>query len=700
MQLKTARSIRFKRQAEAAECGLTCLAMIGEALGLPVDLPDLRRRFSIGLRGSTLHQVIQIASLIGLDSRAVRVEPEDLGELSTPCVLHWDMNHFVVLESVSRGRYVIHDPAVGMRVMSAVQVGKHFTGVALELQSAEPISTAPPPARIRLSHLTGRVTGLRSAIARIVLMALALEAFSVFGPLIGQIVIDESVSTGDLGVLVQIGVGFVCLLVIQVALSFGRSWMILALSQQLATTWKSNVFSHLVRLPMVFFEQRHLGDIATRFGSVDAIQRTVTTTAIEGLIDGVMASIALAIMLRYSPLLTGVVLAATLLYCLLRWALYRPLAVASEEAISCTAEEQTTFLETMRAIMPIKLFGRESERHARWFNRVVEVRNRSYRVKLLGIYFTVANSLVFGLENIAVFCIGAYLAAGAGDGTPPTLTVGMLFAFVSYKLQFISRITRLVDHLTDLTMLGLHRERLADIALESPELDKRAAQPNHGGTPVRIELKDVSFRYGELEPWILRNVNLTISEGDSIAITGPSGAGKTTLVKLLLGLLEPTSGQILVGDQDIRKYGLANYRAMIGTVMQDDVLLTGTLAENISFFDTGSDMDKVVACAQVAQIHQEIEAMPMAYQTIVGDLGSGLSGGQKQRILLARALYKAPKLLVLDEATSHLDLANERTVNAALSERSITKVFVAHRPDTIASARAVFSVAGGLVAAH
>jgi ATP-binding cassette subfamily B protein RaxB len=387
-------------------------------------------------------------------------------------------------------------------------------------------------------------------------------------------------------------------------------------------------------------------------------------------------------------------------YALLRWASYRPLRDAAAERLVVAAKESNHFLESLRAIQPLKLFGHEEERRSRWQNLIVEVQNRDVRTARMNIGFATANSFIFGVENLLVFWLGAKLVMGSQTGGAEAFTIGMLFAFVAYKAQFTGRTSALINYAVELKMLGLHAERLADIALTPPERDTPAgALPEHDLAHLSpsLELRDVSFRYGEGEPWVLRHASFKLEAGQSVAVTGPSGAGKTTLLRLMLGLLPPTEGEVLYGGVPVRQLGLANVRRRIGTVMQEDVLLTGGLADNIAFFDTQPDPARVEACARLAQVHDEIVRMPMGYHTLVGDLGTGLSGGQKQRVLLARALYKQPRVLALDEATSHLDLGNERAVTQALAHMRLTRLVIAHRPETIAGAQRVVQVRDGAV---
>jgi ATP-binding cassette subfamily B protein RaxB len=316
--------------------------------------------------------------------------------------------------------------------------------------------------------------------------------------------------------------------------------------------------------------------------------------------------------------------------------------------------------------------------------------NAGLATRKLEILFSVLHRLLFGLERVAVVWVGALLVMDQ------RFSVGMLFAFVAFKEQFALRVSALIDKGVELRMLRLQGERLADIVLAAPEdmgVPRLADRPAEAG----IELRGVSFRYADNEGDVLRGVNLSIEAGESLAIVGPSGCGKTTLLKLILGIHGPQTGEVRVGGMPLAQLGLAQWRAMVGTVMQDDALLTGSVADNICFFDAVPDLDWMVECARMAAVHDEIEALPMGYHTLVGEMGSSLSGGQQQRLLLARALYKRPRVLLLDEATSALDVERERVVNQNIRRLALTRVIVAHRPETIASASRVVVLQDGRV---
>jgi ATP-binding cassette, subfamily B, bacterial CvaB/MchF/RaxB len=687
-------------QTENRECSLACLAMVCSAHGLKIDLFDLRSRFPVSLKGATLQQLMGHASALNFTTRPLRLEVQELSQLQLPCILHWNLNHFVVLKKVARSHIVILDPAVGERRLKMDEVSRSFTGVALELTPNADFEATDQRKQVKLSALTGKVLGLKRSLFQIFGIALALQLFAIASPLLNQLVVDDAIATYDKDLLTVLVIGFAVLLLIQTLLGLARSWMVMVLGMSLSLQWVSNVFSHLVRLPVDFFEKRHLGDIVSRFGSVGAIQRTLTTSVIEAVLDGMMSVAALGMMLLYSPTLTAVVLVAVAAYALLRWAAYRPFRDASSERLIVAARENTHFLESLRAIVPLKLFGREQERRARWQNLLIEVQNRDVRTAKMGIAFSTANTFIFGLENLIVLWLGAGLVmqttTSAGSQGHTLFTIGMLFAFISYKSQFTGRLTALINFAVDIKMLGLHAERLADIALAEPEKDDLPDNSLEHLAP-RIELRNVSFRYGEGEPWILKDTSIVLEPGTSVAIVGPSGCGKTTLLKIILGLRKPVEGEVLYGGLPVRQLGLHNYRRLIGTVMQDDTLLAGSILDNITFFDVQADPARAEACAKLAAVHADITRMPMGYQTLVGDMGSSLSGGQKQRVLLARALYKQPKVLALDEATSHLDIANEKLVTQELARMQITRIIVAHRPETIAGAQRVVVMQDGKV---
>jgi ATP-binding cassette, subfamily B, bacterial CvaB/MchF/RaxB len=686
-------------QTEAAECGLACLTMVAAAHGLDTDLPTLRRQFSVSMKGVTLAEMVRMAGALNLGARALRAEPLQLAQLQRPCILHWDLNHFVVLVGFQRGSALIHDPAHGLRRVKPEELSRRFSGVVLELQPNPGFVRARQRQRQRvtLRELLGPVSGLRRSLLQIGLLALALEFFVLLTPFLMQWVVDGVLVSADTDLLATLGIGFGLLVLIQVATAAARAWAVLVLSSTLNLQWLVNVFTHMLRLPVGWFEKRHAGDIWSRFGSVQQIQRTLSTHFIEALLDGLLVLLTLALMAFYSLQLTAVAMGAVTLYALLRWAFFRPLREAHEEALVFEAKQNSHFLESLRGVQAIKLFNAQAGRRQRFASLVVDTMNAGIAIRKLDLLFSVMHRGLFGLERVAVIWLGALLVLDQ------RLSVGMLFAFFAYKETFALRMSSLVDKIVDLRMLRLQGERLADIVLAEPEGQANNAPPALTAEMVAalspsIELRDVGFRYADGEPPVLQGVNLRIEPGESVAIVGPSGCGKTTLLKLMLGVHAPTSGEVLIGGVPLQKLGLDAWRDMVGGVMQDEPLFSGSVADNISFFHPEPDIEWLQHCARLAAVHEDILAMPMQYNTLIGELGTALSGGQKQRLLLACALYKRPRILLLDEATSHLDVDRERSVNHAVRALALTRVIVAHRPETIASATRVVALHEGRVA--
>ena len=679
-------------QTEGAECGLACIAMVASYWGHKIDIPNMRRHFSVSMKGVTLKGLMAMAGSLSLQTRPLKLDLQHLPELKLPCILHWDLNHFVVLKSISARHVDVHDPAVGERRIAMDEFAKHFTGIALELVPTAQFQPKRERQQFSLFSLMGHVVGLRRGLFHILALGLALQVCALIAPFYMQWIVDEALLTSDRDLITVLGCGFLLLVLLQAAIGAVRSWVTTVLSTSLNLQWLGNAFAHLLKLPLPYFEKRHTGDIVSRFSSIQQIQASLTTQFVEGIVDGVLVLGTLGMMLLYSTRLAAVACIAVLLYALLRWAIFRPLRDANSEEIIHAAKQQSHFMETVRGMQSIRLFGRSEERRAGWMNSLADEFNAQLRIAKLSVSYQTANTLLFSGERVIVIWLAA-LAVLSNE-----FSIGMVFAFISYKDQFSQRLASLIDKVFELRMMRLHGERVADIIFAEAERDDEMAELDASNILPSIEIKNLTFRYSDSESEVIRDLNLSIPAGQCIAITGPSGCGKTTLIKLLLGLLTPTAGEIRIGDVPLHTLGLSNYRNMLGTVMQDDSLFAGSIADNISFFDSIVNMQRVYQCAELAAIAAEIAAMPMAFNTLVGDIGTGLSGGQKQRILLARALYKNPKILVLDEATSHLDVWNELAVNQAIHKIPLTRLIVAHRSETIQMAQRVIVLHNGQVA--
>lgn len=679
-------------QNESAECALACLTMICKFHQKDVSLAGLRRLLGSSVRGARLSNLVQMAGQLGFESRALRAELDYLRHAQTPCVLHWDLNHFVVLKRVRKDSVEIHDPAIGLRRLRLDEISRHFTGIILELSPSASFEPVAVKDSISLRALTGKVFGAKRVLLQVLVLAFVIEILALALPFHLQTVMDTVLLTGQSSLLTTLAFAFLTLIIVSSALSFARAYIISWLGASIQSQWTSNLFGHLLNLPTAFFERRSIGDLLSRFSSIHSIQSVVTGSFVEAVLDGLMATLALGILLWYSVSLTVVVAVSFLLYLSVRWIMYRSQWLVNEELLVCLARQQTEIMESIRGIQTIRLAGKRSERLSRMANMTNDAADRSMRGQRLSLVFGIISQRLSDAERVILVTAGAYLVMKG------SLSVGMLVAYLAYSFQFSSKAKSLADKLVDFRMLRLHAERISDIALEPPE---RNTARRRTGSPLEphINVRNLGFRYADTEPWIFRGINIEIREGESVAIVGPSGCGKTTLIKVIMGLLEPTEGAVEVGGVDIRDVGLDAYRAMIATVMQDDILFSGSIADNISLFDESSDLDDIIEAASKAELHRDIMAMPMGYETLVGDMGSALSGGQRQRVVLARALFRKPKILFLDEATSHLDPAREKAIDLQIRREKMTRILVAHRPGTIESADRVISISDEPLAA-
>jgi ATP-binding cassette, subfamily B, bacterial CvaB/MchF/RaxB len=678
-------------QSEAAECGLACLAMVASYHGRKIDLGTLRRRFPPSLRGVTLRGLMNTAASLNLSTRALRLEPSQLAELQTPCILHWKMVHFVVLVRATANRIVVHDPAVGERTYRLDEVGERFTGVALELTPTSEFEPVHEEVTLRIRDLWTYSRGLVQSGLVVLLLSVLLQLAMLLTPLYTQLVVDKAVAQQDAGLLTVLALGFGLVLAFRATATYFRDYGILYASRLLSLQMGTNLVSHLVRLPMVYFERRHLSDVISRVRSIQPIESLLTTGFISALLDGMMAAVVLVMMLLYSVKLALLSLGIVLLFSAIRIALYRPVMRIRQEEIAAMAQEETSILETLRGMQAVKLLGIETIRVGLWQNRRTQAINAGVRFAKWDLAFATLNTVIFGVENLLIVYWAAQLTLAQ------EFSIGMMYAFLLYKTQWSDRMNALFDWLLKCRMLDVHLSRIADVAHTRPEFASEVAVLASGEIQGRIELRNVSFRYGENDPWVLQDVNMQIDAGSCVCLVGRSGSGKTTLLKLILGLLEPTQGEILIDGFRPEALGLRRYRQSIGSVMQDDHFFEGTIEENISGFDPDASSAKVQAAAQRAHIHTDIQAMPMGYQSLIGNMGAALSGGQRQRILIARALYRTPRIVLLDEGTAHLDPTLVVAMAESLGQMSTTRILVTHQTALLPIADASYVVEGGAV---
>ncbi|EWG69091.1 MULTISPECIES: peptidase domain-containing ABC transporter [unclassified Enterobacter] len=686
LDLQLRSRVPLVHQTESSECGLACLAMICSHYGKQSNLIALRQQFNLSARGTTLAGMTQIAEQLGLATRCLSLDLNELSALKTPCILHWDFNHFVVLVSVKQNRAILHDPARGRRKVGMEEMSKYFTGIALEVWPGSTFAAQPTSHQFSLRSLAAKVHGLKGMLGKIFFYSLIIETINLLIPIGTQLALDHAIPAADMGLLTVICIGLFLFTLLRVALSALRSWSSLIMTTLINVQWQSGLFTHLVRLPLSYFERRKLGDIQSRFGSLNTLRETFTSSIIGAFIDGTMMMGVIVMMILYGGWLTGVVIGFTALYVLTRLMTYSTYRELSEETLIRDARTRSYFMETLYGIATVKMQGLSERRGTHWLNLEIDTINTEIKITKMDLLFGGVNAFIIACEQITMLWLGSKLII------ENAMTIGMFIAFGVFREQFADRIWSLTNFLMKLRMMHLHNERVSDIALNVREMKKPDREIINTMQPVTLETHALSYRYDEHSADVFRNLSFKVSAGESVAITGPSGAGKTTLMRVLCGLFEPLSGSVTIDGYDIQQLGLNNYRKIIGCVMQDDKLFSGSIRENICGFDDKGDKEWMEACARASYIHDVIIKMPMGYETLIGELGEGLSGGQKQRLFIARALYRKPGILFMDEATSALDEESESYVNAAIKKLNITRIIIAHRKSTIASAERVIQL--------
>ncbi|WP_258019309.1 peptidase domain-containing ABC transporter [Klebsiella pneumoniae] len=686
LDMRWRRRVPVIHQTETSECGLACLAMICGHFGKNIDLISLRRKFNLSARGANLAGINSIAEQLGMVTRALSLELDELGALKTPCILHWDFSHFVVLVSVKRNRYVLHDPARGRRNVGLEEMTRYFTGVALEVWPGSEFSEETTQNRIQLRSLINSIYGIKSTLAKIFCLSVVIEAINLVMPVGTQLVMDHAIPAGDRGLLTLISAGLMFFILLRAATGMLRAWSSLVMGTLINVQWQSGLFNHLLRLPLAYFERRKLGDIQSRFGSLDTLRATFTTSVVGAIMDSIMVVGVFVMMLLYGGYLTWIVLGFTTVYVLIRLVTYGYYRQISEETLVRVARASSYFMETLYGIATVKIQGMAERRGTHWLNLKIDAINSGIKLTKMDLFFGGINTFVAACDQVAILWLGTSLVIDN------QMTIGMFVAFGSFRGQFSDRVASLTNFLLQLRMMSLHNERIADIALHEKEEKKPELDIVADMTPVSLETTDLSYRYDSQSAPVFSGLYLSVTPGESVAITGTSGAGKTTLMKVLCGLFEPDSGKVLVNGTDIRQLGINNYHRMIACVMQDDRLFSGSIRENICGFSEEMDEAWMIECARASYIHDVIMKMPMGYETLIGELGEGLSGGQKQRIFIARALYRRPGILFMDEATSSLDTESERFVNVAIRNMNITRVIIAHRETTLRTVDRTISI--------
>jgi len=682
--LRHKRPVPLVLQHERSECGLAAVAMVAGHYGNEVGLHSLRNQAHTSSRGTSLKDLVELARDLQLVARPLRLELSEIGRLRLPAILHWGMNHFVLLVNLKRGRAVVHDPAAGKRVVRIEELDRSFTGVAVELTPARDFERSLKEHRVSFLDFVGSFRYLARYLCMMLALLITTQILALVPPVATQLLIDEVVLGQDRVWLYRALLGLLGVMLVGILLEGSRRWISLYAGTRLAVDSSLSVLSHLLSLPASFLQGRHLGDLLSKMESLTPIRTALTETGINGIVQLVVLLATLTIMFLYSSWLTFVSIGGLVLSALFTVAILPASRRLTEEALINTARQNSSLLETLGAYDSVKAMGLSALRLSQWQRHFFAATNAGVRQAKLSIYSSAGTGIITAVEQVL------FLGVGISGIVEKQFTLGVLFAFMSLRGRFAGAALGLVTIARSFFMLRVHTDRIADILLAEPETPSQRDSIREG-ISGSIETRHLSFRYaGGL--WIVRDFDCEIRSGETIAIAGPSGAGKTTLLRILATQLAATNGRILFDGKDLALWNSRCLRRQFGIVLQNDRLFQGSISENIAGFDPEPDMERVKEAAIIAEIWADIEAMPMTLYTLLGDAGSTISGGQQQRILLARALYRNPRVLFLDEATSHLDIDTECRILDRLGNSGMTIISVAHRPDVLARADRIIEV--------
>ncbi len=681
-------------QMNPVECGAACLAMILNYYGRETKLTDCRTAIGDSRDGVTAGGLAAAARQFGLRTKAYSVQPDDLQYVTLPAILHWNFNHFVVQETWAPQQSQIIDPAVGRRLVDAEELDRSFTGVVLTLEPGahfEPRrETAVPTWLVYLKTLL-QTPGTGAVLLQIVLASLFLQLFGLALPLFTKIIVDDVLQFQLRQLMPVLGIGLLLLVLSQLVTSYLRAALLIYLQARLDIKMMLGFFEHVLSLPFRFFQRRASGDLLMRLGSNSSIREMLTNQTISTVLDGSLVLVYFFIILLTAPIFSVIVLAVALVQVLLLLGTRRRVHALMEQDLAAQAASQSYLVEALRGIATLKASGAEARTLDHWSNLLFKHLNISLRRSHLMAVIETAVSALSLFSPLVLLWVGALLVL---DGR---MSLGTMLALNALAAAFLLPLSALIGNTQQLQLIGAHLERISDVFDSEPEQQVTAAQPARA-LSGQISLQNVSFRYDEQAPLVLKNISLTIEPGQKVAIVGRSGSGKTTLAMLLLGMYPPTSGAILFDERPLTSLDLRTVRRQFGVVMQESFLFSGSIRQNIAFNNPALALDKIQEAARIAAVHDDILQMPMGYETILAEGGSGLSGGQRQRLSIARAVANQPAILLLDEATSHLDVVTEQAVDQNLNALACTRIVIAHRLSTICNADLILVLdAGALI---
>jgi ATP-binding cassette subfamily B protein len=684
------RRLQFVPQTAAADCGAACLAMTLGWHGKTVSLDDVRQVTGLSMHGTDATTLVRAAEHFGLRGRGVQInDPEDLKYLEPGSILHWQFTHFVVLERLERKGAWIVDPGSGRRFVPRSELDRALTGVALTFEPG-PDFEGGGAKRPLLGRYLARVLRHDTAILRILFTSILIQLFALALPLLTGMLVDRVIPRGDLRFYWVLTGGAAVLVGFTLAGSMIRGHLLLALRTRLDAQLTLDFLDHMIHLPFRFFQHRSSGDLLMRLSSNTTIREILTSTVLSGALDGMMVVFYLALLLiadfRLGFLVAGL---ALIRIAVLAGALRRRRRLMSE-SLEAQAASSSYQVQMLSGIEALKACGAEQRAVDTWSHLFVRELNVSLSRGRLDV---LVNSILDGISLGSPLAILLYGGSRVMSGD---LTLGTMLSLAALAGGFLAPLSTLVGNAAQFQLLGSYLERLEDV-LSTPTEHQGRDRPQPATFSGRISLQNVSFRYGPLVPPAVEDATVEVEPGELIAVVGTSGSGKSTLAGLIAGLLEPDTGRILYDGRPLEQLPREWLRRHMAYVPQYSYLFGTSIRSNIALSDPALPLARVMEAAKLAEIHEDITAMPMGYDSLLADGGASLSGGQKQRIALARALVRRPRVLILDEATSALDAITEQRVQQNLQRLRTTRIVAAHRLSTIRQADRILVLEQGRI---
>lgn len=680
-------------QSEAMECGLACLSMAMASYGRDIDLIVLRQRNPASMQGMSFAKLAEVAEKEGFLLTPYFAEADQMAELQLPGILHWKGNHFVVMTEYTPGKSVtIHDPAIGVRKLNWSQFVEGFSGACCDLAPLATMKKEVQKERLSVFTFLKKTPDYLSIFIKLGVIALFLEIMVLISPLFLQTVVDEVIPVGDNKLLWSLTAGFLGLALIRSSFKLVHGWLGLILSGLLAVVMKQMTFHHMLKLPLTWFEKRGVGTVTARFASLNSIRATLSDNVLLAIVDSIMALVMIGVLLVYQWKLALLALALSAISFVITIVMYRRYALAASEGILADAEENRVLVESVTAVPTLKMFGQEMRQLYNYKRKVVASTNRMLDMLRVKTWHESIQTLLSSLSDVII------VAAAVSMVLDNSLTMGVLFGFYAYKNILADKLHSLAGSYFSFRLLSVYSSNVADVLLS--EKEKESDRSLKVSAKPALHFEGINFTYDEAERPTLSNFNLSVAPGEIVGVTGPSGGGKSTLIKLLTGSLEPSSGSIKLDQENLIGVPPKQIREHMGVVLQSDYLLTGTLLDNITMFEANPDMEKVVQAVEDAALTQDIGNLVNGLNTFILGHAPTLSGGQKQRLLLARAFYKNAPVLVLDEATSALDVDREIHVCEAIRRKGLTTLMIAHRQETLSRCDKVIRIEQSVIESY